>query len=557
MSSQTGDLKELEKVVNKEKESAPQPEKPTETGKTPPKPEAEKKDSAPKPEPESSTTPEQPKPTTPPPASAENKVPARGAKGRGEYLTANFVVPHRNAKKKEAEDVEQLKKEAADKDKKGDSSAPDKGDTKEKTDPGTGASVQSTDQGGGAAGSAAPEEEEKTSTFDKVDSVMESLDPIMDVAGMAVAHAGDGVNLYQDSKDVMGEKASTGSDIAGAVTSGSSMLLNAYGTVRSGMSTHKARMNGDKIGYRSGIFETAGSTLATMGDMATFGTSIGGLAGGSSNSGNIGNVLSGSLGAIGSATSLVGSSYRTNQNKKNSDMLKTFSRTTNVDMGKIDKLKGEALESKNLEAYRIAQMRRNSAKAMKYATAMGGAASESKYKSAKWDTLGNVAGLIGGLSSIVGGAIGLAGASPIAKLVMTGIGALTNIIGSVAKSKNMISEKKRSSENKQRFVNEYIGEKTKKILAESNAGISDENEKVTEAEAQNIAIARLGINEDQPISDTSTLDQNRDQIFAKLCQKRARNIMGADNHTRKAILENMGLDPEKATEDAIISALGG
>jgi len=391
-----------------------------------------------------------------------------------------------------------------------------------------------------------------------VDSVMESLDPFMDVAGMAVAHAGDGVNLYQDSKDVMGEKASNASNIAGAVTSGSSMLLNAYGTVRSGMSTHKARMNGDKIGYRSGLFETAGSTLATMGDMATFGTSIGGLAGGSDNSGNIGNVLSGSLGALGSATSLVGSSYRTNQNKKNRDMLNIFSRSaSSTDMGKLNEQKGDALKNKNLEAYRMAQMRKNSAKAMKYATAMGSAAADTKYKAGKWDTLGNVAGLIGGLASIVGGSIGLAGASPIAKLVMTGIGALTNIIGSVAKSKNMISEKKRSSENKQKFVNEYIGEKTKKILAESNAGISDENEKVTEAEAQNIAIARLGINDDQPISETSTLDKNRDQIFAKLCQKRARNIMGADIHTREAILENMGLDPTKATEDAIVSALGG
>ena len=80
---------------------------------------------------------------------------------------------------------------------------------------------------------------------------------------------------------------------------------------------------------------------------------------------------------------------------------------------------------------------------------------------------------------------------------------------------------------------------------------------MTDAEAENIAIARLGINADQPISSTSTLDQNRDKVFGILCQKRARNIMGADANTRSSILENMGLDPEKATEDAIISALGG
>ena len=157
----------------------------------------------------------------------------------------------------------------------------------------------------------------------------------------------------------------------------------------------------------------------------------------------------------------------------------------------------------------------------------------------------------------MGGSIGLGKASPIAKLVMTGIGALSNIVGSVAKTKNMISEKKRGSENKTKFVAEYIGEKKKKILTEANNGVTDENEKVTEAEAENIAIARLGINADKPIAETSTLAQNRDAIFDILAKKRAQNIMQADNATRTAILQDMGLDPTKATEDAIVSALGG
>ena len=80
---------------------------------------------------------------------------------------------------------------------------------------------------------------------------------------------------------------------------------------------------------------------------------------------------------------------------------------------------------------------------------------------------------------------------------------------------------------------------------------------VTEAEAENIAIARLGINADKPIAETSTLAQNRDAIFDILAKKRAQNIMQADNATRTAILQDMGLDPTKATEDAIVSALGG
>ena len=561
MSTKTGDLKDLGDVGKKGDEPAKKQDAPAETGKTPPKPEQDKgttdkgttdkgtpppaadkgttdKGTTP-PAPDKGTTPPAPGPGVTPPAPAK-KVPAKGSADRGKVLYSNYVEKYHQDKADREAEVEKLK---------------GKNKTASGGSQGSG-STTGTQTGSGAGGAAAQQDEKSLS--DKMDSVFKYTDPIADVAGMLVTHASDGINLYGDSMGVMDKDASQGSNIAGAVTSGSSMLLNTYGTVRSGMETHKARTSGDKVGYRSGLFNTIGSTFSTMGDAATFGTALGSSLGGSDKSGDIGNVLAGFMGSVGSITSMFGSSYSTHKYRQGRNNLnKRATDASGMDTAKLSEQAKTALAGKNLDEYNAAQSARHTAKAKKYASAMGGAAADTKYKAGAWDTLGNVAGLVGGLTSLIGGSIGLADSSPIAKLVMTGIGALSNIVGSVAKTKNMISEHKRSSENKTKFVTEYIGEKKKKILDEANKGISDENEKVTDAEAENIAIARLGIKENDAIGETSTLSKNRDAIFTILVKKRAQNILQAAAATRKEILEDMGLDPEKATEDAIISALGG
>lgn len=551
MATQTGDLKDLKDVGKKDSEPAKKPDTPTDTGKTPPQPASDKGTTPPAPT--EGTTPPAPTEGTTPPAPTENKtpptpvtsatptapkqpIPAKGTDARGQFLSQKFVAQHNQDKEDRAIALEKLKQEAA--------------GTVQTTNPNGGTG----NAGAGNSGAA----KEKRSMSDVMNSIFEVTDPLADIAGMAATHASDGINLYGDAMGVMDKKASTASDIAGAITSGSSMLLNTYGTVRSGMKTHKARTSGDQVGYRSGIFNTIGSAFGTLGDMGTFGTAVGSAAGGSDKSGDIGNVIAGFMGAVGSISSMIGSSYSTHKYRTGRNNLNARAAgAAGTDMATLGAAKNDALKNGDLNAFNAARTERSTAKAKKYASAMGGAAADTKYKAGAWDTLGNVAGLVGGLASLVGGSIGLGKASPIAKLVMTGIGALSNIVGSVAKTKNMISEKKRGSENKTKFVAEYIGEKKKKILTEANDGVTDENEKVTEAEAENIAIARLGINADKPIAETSTLAQNRDAIFDILAKKRAQNIMQADNATRTAILQDMGLDPTKATEDAIVSALGG
>ena len=542
MATQTGDLKDLKDVGKKDSEPAKKPDTPTDTGKTPPQPASDKGKTPPAPT-EGTTPPAPTEDKTPPapvtgvtPTAPKKPIPAKGTDARGQFLSQKFVAQHNQDKEDRAIALEKLKQEAA--------------GTVQTTNPNGGTG----NAGAGNSGAA----KEKRSMSDVMNSIFEVTDPLADIAGMAATHASDGISLYGDAMGVKDKEASSASDIAGTITSGSSMLLNTYGTIRSGMETHKARTSGDKVGYRSGIFNTIGSAFGTMGDMGTFGTAVGSAAGGSDKSGDIGNVIAGFMGAVGSISSMIGSSYSTHKYRTGRNNLNARAAgAAGTDMAKLDAAKNDALQNGDLNAFNAARTERSTAKAKKYASAMGGAAADTKYKAGAWDTLGNVAGLVGGLASLVGGSIGLGKASPIAKLVMTGIGALSNIVGSVAKTKNMISEKKRGSENKTKFVAEYIGEKKKKILTEANNGVTDENEKVTEAEAENIAIARLGINADKPIAETSTLAQNRDAIFDILAKKRAQNIMQADNATRTAILQDMGLDPTKATEDAIVSALGG
>ena len=52
-------------------------------------------------------------------------------------------------------------------------------------------------------------------------------------------------------------------------------------------------------------------------------------------------------------------------------------------------------------------------------------------------------------------------------------------------------------------------------------------------------------------------EQNKDAIFSALCEKRAEKIHQAEESVRTDILKAMGLDPQKATKQAIIAALGG
>ena len=205
--------------------------------------------------------------------------------------------------------------------------------------------------------------------------------------------------------------------------------------------------------------------------------------------------------------------------------------------------------AEDLQAYDKARQARNSAKAKKFAAGMGSRAAAGKRKEGLWDTLGNLSSMTAGAAGIVGGSLGLSGMN-LGKLISTAVGAIANVVGTASKIGKKISEKKNAAMNKDTTVKEYIDRKTASIKQETGG-------KVTDDEAANIAIARLGIGGTASIEAKSQVEQNKDAIFSALCEKRAENIHQAEESVRTDILKAMGLDPQKATKQAIIAALGG
>lgn len=383
--------------------------------------------------------------------------------------------------------------------------------------------------------------------------------------GVSVVETGVGLltdlgNVAADVVDFHDVKSPYG-DILGTFTGAAGAALGTYGTVRSIMGTRNAAQNGDIISRNAGIMDSISGAIGVSGNLATMGSGIGGWVQGSESiSGNVGNIVSGALGATGSALATASSSYKVNRYKSGRDKLgamgpnQTDIADAKKEMNGID-LRGDKANKEQLQKFDNARQKLTNLKAKKYASTMGKKTADGKYKSAAWDTLGNVASVLSGLTGVAGGISGLAGSSAV-KLASTVIGATLNLIPAATKHFNQISEKAKSHTNKKQVVDEYLNEKAKKIMDSANAG-ADEASQITLNEAKNIAIARLGIGDGKTITDTDQVESNRNTIFEKLIDKRAEYIFQADEATKGDILSAMGLDPKKATQAAIKEALGG
>ena len=414
-----------------------------------------------------------------------------------------------------------------------------------------------------AANSAAPRAAlaEGVSSSEK----MEKLDDVMDGIGSALGHTTDAGNIIADGLEAGNVKDQGFGNYFGLASGVANTAVNAYGLGRSIYGTKQSAQNGDKVGKTVGIFNSIGSALGTASSITTVGSSIGSIAGGSEQSGNIGNIVSGSLDFFGNMSSFIGSSIQSSASKltkekmsgmraKVSDKdLKNASSNSTKARNNLTKNKDKAT-AEDLNAFDRARQARNAAKARKYAAGMAERAAEGKRKSALGDTFSNLAGMFSALTGVAGGAAGMLG-SPWAKFAMSALGGLINLIPTVLKAKNKAEEKKSAAANKDTTVKEYFDRKRTAVMAAING--NSENEKITAGEADNIIIGRLGIDSDAGIDPESHLQDKKDDIFSKLCEKRAENIHQADDATRKEILESLGLDPQKATKQAIISALGG
>ncbi len=467
----------------------------------------------------------------------KNGIPASGD-ARGKYLKEHYVDAHKDRKEKDKADLEKVRQKFA----------PKQG-------------AQGTTGTTGTTGTAPQESFAPRAALQaghSGSSFMEKMDTLSEIGGTALGHISDVGNIIADGMATDESIDDHGFGDAFSVASGGiSTVFNAYDTARSTYGTIRDARNGNRAGAIAGTFESIGGLFGTAASITTAGSGIGALAGGSKQSGNIGNVVSGALDSFGALSSLVGSSYTAERSRQGRNKMNTMSQgVTDAALADSKKNKsaargklGENATEADLKNYDKERQARNSAKAKKYAAGMGSRAAAGKRKEGLWDTLGNLSSLTAGAAGIVGGGLGLGGLN-VGKLISTFAGAIANVVGTASKIAKKASEKKSAALNKNTTVKEYIDRKTQSIKAETG-------NKVTDGEAANIAIARLGIGSNGPIAAESQVEQHKDSIFAALCEKRAENIHQAEESVRTEILTAMGLDPQKATKQAIISALGG
>ncbi len=514
---------------------------------------------------------EEKKPPAPPPAPplppAAAKRPGVDSSERNRYLKENFVDNYKQSKSEKEDSIKQLRDDLAPA-AAGSTPAPGGG-----TSSAGGSALASV---GSTPASAhenpfAPRDALKEGTSDG--EGLEFTDRLMEGLGTTVGHLADAGNIASDTREYMGNEVDGLGDGVALVSGLAGTVFNGYGAIRGIMGTEQARMNGNKVGFNSGIWDNIGSILGVGGDITTAVTGAMGLAG-SSNAGNVGNVISGSLGSLGAMSSLVGSAYRTSKYRQAQSKMSQMSsevtaaniseanknmRTAKKGVKDIDIANATAEEKASvLTNYDKANRARHSMKARKYAAQMGGAQAGHNRKQGFWDSIGNLSSIGAGLASIGGGIAGLSG-SLVGKLVNTVVGAAFNIASTVAKTKNFASKQKHAAEHKDSFVTQYMTRKRDAILKAANTSGMSEDEKITADEAENIVLARM--NNDKinitTFTGESQLPAHKDTVFEVLCDKRAENINQADDATRTEILTAMGLDPATATKQAIVEALGG
>ena len=214
-----------------------------------------------------------------------------------------------------------------------------------------------------------------------------------------------------------------------------------------------------------------------------------------------------------------------------------------------------------------ARMRRNTAKAQKYAMAQAADFHEARVTNQLKGFFGMIGSVSSGLGTMLtamakrGGWNSTAGALG---TVLSGIGGLAKAANTGADQVINRKELNRLRGKRDEVVDEYLTAKARKIKDEAaNVGLDDAEKaavgeatlNLTDSEAKNVAIMRLGINLPDETRDIKKLE-SKVEVFKKITEKRAKNILLSDPAEKKKMLDALGLDEDAALED-VERALSG
>ena len=224
--------------------------------------------------------------------------------------------------------------------------------------------------------------------------------------------------------------------------------------------------------------------------------------------------------------------------------------------------KPSELSLKEMGDLRAARQERHTAKAQKYAMAQAAKIHKLRSEESTKGLIGTIGASIGGLGSILGGSLKIAGATGgLLGTIATGLSGIGGILKVAGGLTDYIKGKKESTKlaNKNHeLVEEYLNGKVEKIKQEAagmdlkkgeERNLGEGGKKITDDEAKRIALMRLGI--DIPDDTTDIPDKAYEMAFDKLTEKRANNIMKSGKEEKEAMLTTLGLDKDASLEDVI------
>ena len=219
-----------------------------------------------------------------------------------------------------------------------------------------------------------------------------------------------------------------------------------------------------------------------------------------------------------------------------------------------------------LDAWR----KRKTAKAQRYAMEQAKKFNDTRSKSSSFKgAIGAFGGIAGGLGSILTGiSKGGGGLSN----EFGAIGSMLSMIGGGAKALGAVvdkginkSEENRLHQSKEEVITDYLDGKIERIKEEADQVSLSDLEKqairanklsLTDNEARTIAIMRLGVAIPEDTSDLSAL-KHKSELFQKITEKRAKNILMSEPAEKKAMLTALGLDEDAALEDVVKALSAG
>ena len=242
---------------------------------------------------------------------------------------------------------------------------------------------------------------------------------------------------------------------------------------------------------------------------------------------------------------------------------------TSEDVRKVKALKKKAMADDPERYERVlakAKKLRDSAKANKLAMGIASKFNRNKSKTSV-KGIGDIVGGVGKMWAGISSATGIAGS-----------GFVKNILSPIIKkgtefAKEKLDERDKKNEQKEKekdealrmeTVKEYLEGKRAKIKAQAktaakSSDLSDSERsalagELTDAEADKIALARLGVSVSDMSSDKPASDSEMADGFEKIIMKRANNIMRAYN--KDEMLDSLMLSHDATVED-VAKALKG